>query len=273
MANEMYFSDEELTAHKMAEVYEKSLTTVRIMSLLDDPSLVPGNYDFEHMVEVHKYIFQDFPAAWLEQNEQTKQFFAYLESNILEFEPGLLREEKDPYNPTVKCRELQADSKTIGSMTHYSCMALSDVEYAEKVLLENHPSQLKNLSKDEVVDRLATVYQDLDFVHPFEEGNSRTLRTMTQLMAQEAGHELSWANINQNDLYAARDLSLNQKTIAYYGEMDEEFEFVDEARVNLQRLQSYDFPPLSQLLQNGNQPALSQDVTQRNILDALGPQI
>ena len=55
--------------------------------------------------------------------------------------------------------------------------------------------------------------------------------------------------------------------------MDEEFDFVDEARVNLQRLQSYDFPPLSQLLQNGNQPALSQDVTQRNNLDALGPQI
>lgn len=38
-------------------------------------------------------------------------------------------------------------------------------------------------------------------------------------------------------------------------------------------LQSYDFPPFRQLLQNGNQPALSQDVTQRNNLDALGPQI
>ena len=99
MAQDLYFSDEELVAFRMAQVYENSLTTARIMSLLDDPSLVPGNYDFQHLQDVHKFIFQDFPKAWLEQNEQTAQFFDYLEPNVFQFEPGLLRSEKDAYNP------------------------------------------------------------------------------------------------------------------------------------------------------------------------------
>ena len=252
MAQDLYFSDEELVAFRMAQVYENSLTTARIMSLLDDPSLVPGNYDFQHLQDVHKFIFQDFPKAWLEQNEQTAQFFDYLEPNVFQFEPGLLRSEKDAYNPTVKCREIQADNKTIGSNTHYSCMAESDKEHADQLLISMHPKTLQGLPENEVLGQLVDLYKELDFIHPFEEGNSRTLRTMTQLMAQEAGYELCWSKVNQNELYAARDLSLNEKAIHYYGEISkttgEQFEFIDEAISNLQNLKNHDFKPMATVM-------------------------
>jgi len=61
--------------------------------------------------------------------------------------------------------------------------------------------------------RLAFYYSELDAIHAFREGNSRTLRAFTPDLALAAGHRLAWARTgttadDQQRLYHARDLAV-----------------------------------------------------------------
>jgi cell filamentation protein len=61
--------------------------------------------------------------------------------------------------------------------------------------------------------RLAYYYSELDAIHAFREGNSRTLRAFTSDLAQSLGYRLDWAPLAQTPeqreaLYGARDLAV-----------------------------------------------------------------
>lgn len=63
---------------------------------------------------------------------------------------------------------------------------------------------------------MSKLYGDLDFLHPFKEGNSRTLRAFTTQLAKAAGYALDWtwsgADAQSPDrLYRARDKEVNAR--------------------------------------------------------------
>jgi hypothetical protein len=63
---------------------------------------------------------------------------------------------------------------------------------------------------------MARLYGDLDHVHSFHEGNSRTLRELTRSLAQEAGYDLNWTSSSvdaaeRNRLYVARDIAVLER--------------------------------------------------------------
>ena len=67
----------------------------------------------------------------------------------------------------------------------------------------------------EMSETLAQTYARLDYLHPFREGNSRTLRTFTEQLARENGHRLDWGTTNvtprsRDALYVARDMAVIQ---------------------------------------------------------------
>ena len=66
------------------------------------------------------------------------------------------------------------------------------------------------------------MYQNLDYTHPFPDGNSRTLRVFTKQFAARFGYQLDWARFNLNQttrdsLYIARDVAVNNIAIKYSG--------------------------------------------------------
>jgi cell filamentation protein len=72
---------------------------------------------------------------------------------------------------------------------------------------------LRSLEVARFAARLAFFYSELDAVHPFRAGNSRTLRAFTSDLAHAAGHRLDWSHAAQNPdgrqrLYHARDLAV-----------------------------------------------------------------
>jgi cell filamentation protein len=74
-------------------------------------------------------------------------------------------------------------------------------------------NQLHDLGSAKFADRLAYFYSELDAIHAFREGNSRTLRAITSDLAQAAGHRLDWSRMgsapeDRQRLYHARDLSV-----------------------------------------------------------------
>lgn len=60
---------------------------------------------------------------------------------------------------------------------------------------------LRNLLKDEFIKRLAYFYDQLNYIHPFREGNGRTQRVFWNRVARDAGYEINWDQIvgDEND--------------------------------------------------------------------------
>lgn len=72
---------------------------------------------------------------------------------------------------------------------------------------------LQGLDAVRFAGRLAFVYSELDAIHAFREGNSRTLRAFTSDLAEAAGHRLDWSRMgsapeDRQRLYHARDLAV-----------------------------------------------------------------
>jgi len=60
---------------------------------------------------------------------------------------------------------------------------------------------LQDLAKDEFIKRLAYFYDQLNYIHPFREGNGRTQRIFWSRITKDAGYEIDWSLIvrNEND--------------------------------------------------------------------------
>jgi cell filamentation protein len=60
---------------------------------------------------------------------------------------------------------------------------------------------LQDLPKEAFVDRLAYFYDQLNYIHPFREGNGRAQRVLWNRIAKDAGYELDWTLVvgDEND--------------------------------------------------------------------------
>jgi cell filamentation protein len=72
---------------------------------------------------------------------------------------------------------------------------------------------LHGMDADAMAKRLAYYYSELDAIHAFRDGNSRTLRVFTADLAEAAGHRLDWTRVaqapeDQQRLYHARDVAV-----------------------------------------------------------------
>lgn len=61
--------------------------------------------------------------------------------------------------------------------------------------------QLRGLDRDRFVDRLVHHYDQVNYLHPFREGNGRTQRIFWTQVAAGAGYDLDWSQVTgaQND--------------------------------------------------------------------------
>lgn len=178
----------------MSQNLSEQFSFVRITEVLDDNSLVAGNFDGKHLKMLHAYIFQDSP----------------------EHKPGITRSNtKDIW---FKDRELESFIDKSGKIVTYP---KHPVAYANKnidtllhnTLKNNNIDKLSKLSIEDFANKITLLYSTLDYIHSFHEGNSRTLRTFTYLMAKQAGFILDWNTTNvtaltRNQLYNARDLAV-----------------------------------------------------------------
>ena len=191
-------SDKEEVARR-----EGALTWVRIGELDDDP--VQGNFDAAHLREIHRRIFQDLPHH----------------------APGEYRPDAPVH---IKMRELEASGYRYH--VHYAPRSLLDAG-VEKVLTElGGASALCNLDAEAFAQRMSKLYADLDYLHPFREGNSRTLRAFTVQLARTAGYELNWGASNvdaasRDRLYIARD---KEVTLRAFPGLDQDRAMKTESR-------------------------------------------
>lgn len=67
----------------------------------------------------------------------------------------------------------------------------------EELSKENY---LQGLNREDFAKRLAYFYEQLNFVHPFREGNGRTQRIFWQRIANGAGYKIDWSKVVGGEL-------------------------------------------------------------------------
>jgi cell filamentation protein len=182
-----------LTAEQRQQL-EADHTFKRVVELELEP--VRGNFDVAHLKEVNRRIFQDLPGAG--------------------FDEVTLGEFRKPVPDGLDWMKQRGLSTVEGPFyVTYSRMDDASVARLDKALEAANPQELRGLKTAEFTGRLANIYTELDYVHPFSDGNSRTLRTFTKQLANDSGYELDWGRFGCNAvgrdlLYIARDLSVNE---------------------------------------------------------------
>src|SRR6218665_23082 len=179
---------------KQREKIEADYTFNRIVELDLDP--VRGNFDAAHLKEINRRIFQDLPGAGCD-----------------DVRPGEFRPPVPKGNDWMK----EGGLASVDGVFFVAYWRMDKVALArlDKVLEDAKPIELRKLKTAEFTGRIAKIYVELDYIHPFDDGNSRTLRIFTRQLAKESGYELDWERFNRSDtgrdlLCIARDHCVNE---------------------------------------------------------------
>lgn len=171
---------------------EARLTGARIIQLAYDP--VVGRFDAAHLREINRRIFQDMPGA------------GYPDVVPGQYRPAIAS------GDWMKARKLETYPGD--SLVAYSSMDEAAQAKLDAVLKAADPNPLSALDTPQFTTAMADLYARLDHLHPFPDGNSRTLRVFTRQLAAESGYNLDWARFNRDaatreGLYVARDKAVN----------------------------------------------------------------
>ena len=67
---------------------------------------------------------------------------------------------------------------------------------------------LQSLSNEEYLSRAAYYFAELNYIHPFREGNGRTTREFMRMLFLQAGYSVDWSKIDRTALLDAMELSV-----------------------------------------------------------------
>lgn len=120
-----------------------------------------GNFDLEHLCAIHQYVFQDV-YDWA----------------------GQIRTVDISRGNSRFCNMLQIKS--------YSQNVFKILK-AEKYLI--------GLSTKAIAPRLSHYLSEINAIHPFREGNGRVQRLFISQLAAQAGHQLDYSELEQEEVY------------------------------------------------------------------------
>lgn len=173
------------------DIAEGALTCLRLVELSIQPAV--GKFDVDHLCEINRRIFQDFPSF-----------------GFADVTPGMFREPVADGHDWIKKRAMDGLPLAVVA---YSPMNHLAREKLGATLRHVDPSAMGNSGLSHFITKLAMLYNILDYLHPFPDGNSRTLRAFTRQLAQVSGFDVDWArfhNRGRYTLYVARDLNVNE---------------------------------------------------------------
>ena len=160
---------EERDEQRLAEI-EAAYTAFRLRQLCDKPLL--GLFDFKHLCQIHQFIFQDI-FHWAGQ-------------------PRIINVEK-------------AEAALGGISVEYS--DVHDINNHATAACEKMNSILwKSLDTDKKAECFSKCMAELWKVHPFREGNTRTVIMFCCAFAEQNGFRLDRELFRENSVYVRRAL-------------------------------------------------------------------
>lgn len=156
---------------KKLDEFETYKTTDRISELSENPTLIKRTFDSNHLLNIHRYIFQD---VYMDRSEMEKANF----------------DGKLPLRG-----EFRIENIAKGNFQFASAMFLENgLQY---VLDELKRDSLSGLSTEAFIKKLAYYLAELNVLHPFREGNGRSTREFIRQLAEEHGYVCDWGLLDQ----------------------------------------------------------------------------
>ena len=134
---------------------------------------IKGNFSKSHLMNIHKFIFEDIYSFAGKIRREQIS-----KADTLFYPPNLIDRELDKVFAKIKEKNM-----------------------------------LKETDKEKVFDNLAYVMAELNIIHPFREGNGRSIREFIRLMAKRMGYDLNWGNVDKEELLEASILSVDNYTV------------------------------------------------------------
>lgn len=147
---------------------EEFAAQVRLVELAEDP--VRGGFDYDHMKEIHRRIFQDV-YEWAGQERVGPDTRMTKDGpDVVNYAVG------DPAAPTV-------------AYGYYPGPGIASAAEHQYRLLERE-QHLTGLPREQFVERLAEHWGELNTIHAFREGNTRAQFVFFSELTDNAGYRL-----------------------------------------------------------------------------------
>lgn len=159
---------------KNQESVERVITLFRENKLKINP--IQGNYDFEHLSKIHKYLFDGLYDHAGQLRPQTQEWG-----------------KQNQQDPSLYSEFARADE------------SIEIIQNNSDFLKENN--YLKNLNRDDFIYEFTICYAEVNSAHPFVEGNGRATRVMFQQLAEQAGYHFDISRVDKVEWDRASALS------------------------------------------------------------------
>ena len=130
---------------------------------------IKGNFSKAHLMNIHKFIFEDMYSFAGKIRREQIS-----KADTMFYPPNLIDRELDKVFAKIKEKNM-----------------------------------IKETDEEKVFDNLAYVMAELNIIHPFREGNGRSIREFIRLMAKRMGYDLNWGNVDREELLEASILSVD----------------------------------------------------------------
>lgn len=134
---------------------------------------IKGNFSKTHLMNIHKFIFEDIYTFAGKIRREQIS-----KADTMFYPPNLINRELDKLFAEIKEKNM-----------------------------------LKETDEKKVFNNLAYVMAELNIIHPFREGNGRTIREFVRTMAKHMGFDLNWGNADREELLEASILSVDNYTV------------------------------------------------------------
>jgi cell filamentation protein len=158
-----------LEIHDQRELSQAEADIVRAALAVLASSPVPGDYDMAHWQAFHRRIFG-----------------------------GLY-----PWAGELRTVQIAKPNAFYARPEHIA-------NYAQGIFAElAREDRLTSLDRTAFLERLTHYHAEMYAVHPFREGNTRSLRAFLSQLAGRAGHRIGWERLDHERSFAANVASLN----------------------------------------------------------------
>ena len=130
---------------------------------------IKGNFTKAHLMNIHKFIFEDIYPFAGKIRREQIS-----KSDTMFYPPNLIDRELDKVFAKIKEKNM-----------------------------------LKETDREKVFDNLAYVMAELNIIHPFREGNGRSIREFIRIMAKRMGYDMNWGNVDKDEILEASILSVD----------------------------------------------------------------
>ena len=130
---------------------------------------IKGNFTKAHLMNIHKFIFEDIYPFAGKIRREQIS-----KADTLFYPPNLIDRELDKVFAKIKEKNM-----------------------------------LKETDREKVFDNLAYVMAELNIIHPFREGNGRSIREFIRIMAKRMGYDINWGNVDKDEILEASILSVD----------------------------------------------------------------